>query len=147
MAKIVTYSTLVRVGRAILTEAQKESSNSLNSLTGEFKGYISSQEQMSESLLAGDFYISSDLFIFAYNNSVIAISADSIIVAKKDNPSKTDREDWIVIKSTLVNELYDLKQQLNNHINNKNNPHEVTLIQANGEGINDSTFSRLLNEL
>jgi hypothetical protein len=147
MAKLVTYNTLVRVGRAILTEAQASDRASVNSLTGEFKGYIDSQADLSSSLLAGDFYIADSVFTFSYDNSVMAVSKDSIIIALKNNPSPSNREDWVIIKSTLVNELLDLKASLQNHINNKNNPHQVTLIQANGEEINDSTFSNLLNEL
>jgi hypothetical protein len=147
MAKIVTYNTLVRVGRAILTEAQNENKNSISSLVGEFQGYVNGQEQLNNTLSSGDFYISDSIFTFMYDDSVLAISKDSIIIAAVNNPHRDNREDWIIIKSTIVTELMDLKEIISNHINNKNNPHEVTLIQTNGEDINDSTFSNLLSEL
>lgn len=149
MAKIVTYNTLVRVGKALLTHTQEENKNSLLSLTGEFKGYISNQNELSNNVLRGDFYLSSDIMTFAYNdgNSIMGISKDTIFIALKDNPSSNNREDWVIIKSTLVSETFNLKTILKEHINNRNNPHQVTLIQANGEEINDSTFSNLLNEL
>lgn len=147
MAKIVTYGTLVRVGQAILTEVQKEDKNSLKSLTGEFKGYITSQDDLSSSLLNGDFYITSTIMTFTFDNgnSVMALSKDTIVIALKDNPNKQNRDDWVIIKSSLMDEMLNLKASLEEHINNTNNPHNVTLIQANGETINDSTFTELLN--
>ena len=149
MAKIVTYNTLVRVGKALLTHTQEENKNSLLSLTGEFKGYISNQSGLSSNVLKGDFYISNDIMTFAYNNgnSIMGISKDTIFIALKDNPSSNNREDWVIIKSTLVSEMFNLKTTLEEHINNRNNPHGVTLTQVNGDVINDSTFSNLLNEL
>ena len=147
MAKIVTYNTLVRVGKAILTQAQESDKNSLLSLTGVFKGYISSQDELKGDILKGDFYISNTIMTFKYDNgnSIMAISKDTIFIALKDNPNSNNREDWVIIKSTLVTEMLDLKSSLEEHINNKNNPHEVTLIQANGDVISDSTFSEILN--
>lgn len=147
MAKIVTYNTLVRVGKAILTQAQESDKNSLLSLTGVFKGYISSQDELKGDILKGDFYISNTIMTFKYDNgnSIMAISKDTIFIALKDNPNYNNREDWVIIKSTLVTEMLDLKSSLEEHINNKNNPHEVTLIQANGEVVDDSTFSEILN--
>lgn len=147
MAKIVTYNTLVRVGKAILTKTQESDKNSLLSLTGVFKGYISSQEELNGNILKGDFYISNAIMTFKYDNgnSIMAISIDTIFIALKDNPNYNNREDWVIIKSTLVTEMLNLKDTLGEHINNKNNPHEVTLIQANGDVISDSTFSEILN--
>lgn len=147
MAKIVTYNTLVRVGKAILTQAQESDKNSLLSLTGVFKGYISSQDELKGDILKGDFYISNTIMTFKYDNgnSIMAISKDTIFIALKDNPNSNNREDWVIIKSTLVTEMLDLKSSLEGHINNKNNPHEVTLIQANGDEISDRTFSEILN--
>lgn len=147
MAKIVTYNTLVRVGKAILTQAQESDKNSLLSLTGVFKGYVSSQNELKGDILKGDFYISNTIMTFKYDNgnSIMAISKDTIFIALKDNPNSNNREDWVIIKSTLVTEMLDLKSSLEEHINNKNNPHEVTLIQANGDVISDSTFSEILN--
>ena len=147
MAKIVTYNTLVRVGQAILTEAQKEDKNSIKSLTGEFKGYINSQNELSETLLEGDFYITSTIMTFSFGNGseVMALAKDSIVIAMKDNPSSSNRNDWVVIKSKLVNEMVELKNSLEDHINDTNNPHNVTLTQANGDVINDNTFIELLS--
>lgn len=147
MAKIVTYNTLVRVGKAILTQTQESDKNSLLSLTGVFKGYISSQDELKGDILKGDFYISNTIMTFKYDNgnSIMAISKDTIFIALKDNPNSNNREDWVIIKSTIVTEMLDLKSSLEEHINNKNNPHEVTLIQANGDVISDSTFSEILN--
>lgn len=147
MAKIVTYNTLVRVGKAILTQTQESDKNSLLSLTGVFKGYISSQDELKGDILKGDFYISNTIMTFKYDNgnSIVAISKDTIFIALKDNPNSNNREDWVIIKSTIVTEMLDLKSSLEEHINNKNNPHEVTLIQANGDVISDSTFSEILN--
>lgn len=146
MAKIVTYNTLVRVGKALLTQMQEENENSLLSLTGVFKGYISNQNELNSNVLKGDFYISSDVMTFSYNNgeSIMGISKDTIFIALKDNPASSNREDWVIIKSILVTEMLDLKARLEEHINNKNNPHEVTLTQANGDTISDSTFSEIL---
>lgn len=146
MAKIVTYNTLVRVGKAILTQAQESDKNSLNSLCGVFKGYISKQSELKNNVLKGDFYISNTIMTFSYNNrtSVMGVSKDTIFIAAKDNPNANKREDWVIIKSTLVTEMLDLKSSLEEHINNKNNPHEVTLTQANGEVISDNTFSEIL---
>ena len=67
MAKIVTYNTLVRVGQAILTQAQLENKQSLKALTGEFKGYISSQNELSDTLLEGDFYITNTIMTFTFD--------------------------------------------------------------------------------
>ena len=147
MAKIVTYNTLVRVGKAILTQAQEFDKNSLNSLCGAFKGYIDEQSDLNGNILSGDFYITNAIMTFSYDNgnSVMGISKDTIFIALKDNPDASKREDWVIIKSTLVTEMLDLKSSLEEHINNKNNPHEVTLTQANGDVINDSTFSEILN--
>lgn len=147
MAKIVTYNTLVRVGKAILTKAQESDKNSLLSLTGVFKGYISNQYELNGNILKGDFYISNAIMTFKYDNgnSIMAISKDTIFIASKDNPNSNNREDWVIIKSTIVTEMLDLKSSLEDHINNKNNPHEVTLIQANGDVVDDSTFSEILN--
>ena len=147
MAKIVTYNTLVRVGKAILTQAQESDKNSLLSLTGVFKGYISSQDELNGNILKGDFYISNAIMTFKYDNgnSIMAIYKDTIFISLKDNPNSNNREDWVIIKSTIVTEMLDLKSTLEEHINNKNNPHEVTLTQANGEVIDDSTFSEILN--
>lgn len=147
MAKIVTYNTLVRVGKAILTQAQENDKNSLNSLCGAFKGYIDEQSDLNRNILSGDFYITNAIMTFSYDNgnSVMGISKDTIFIALKDNPNANKREDWVIIKSTLVTEMLDLKSSLEEHINNKNNPHEVTLTQANGDAINDSTFSEILN--
>jgi hypothetical protein len=146
VAKIVTYNTLVRVGKALLTQMQEENENSLLSLTGVFKGYISKQSELNSNVLKGDFYISNDVMTFSYNNgeSIMGISKDTIFIALKDNPDSNNREDWVIIKSMLVTEMLDLKALLEEHINNKNNPHEVTLIQANGDTISDSTFSEIL---
>ncbi len=146
MAKIVTYNTLVRVGKALLTQMQEENENSLLSLTGVFKGYISKQSELNSNVLKGDFYISNDVMTFSYNNgeSIMGISKDTIFIALKDSPDSNNREDWVIIKSMLVTEMLDLKALLEEHINNKNNPHEVTLTQANGDAINDSTFSEIL---
>jgi len=146
VAKIVTYNTLVRVGKALLTQMQEENENSLLSLTGVFKGYISNQNELNSNVLKGDFYISSDVMTFSYNNgeSIMGISKDTIFIALKDNPASSNREDWVIIKSILVTEMLDLKARLEEHINNKNNPHEVTLTQANGDTISDSTFSEIL---
>ena len=146
MAKIVTYNTLVRVGKALLTQMQEENENSLLSLTGVFKGYISNQNELNSNVLKGDFYISSDIMTFSYNNgeSIMGISKDTIFIAMKDSPDSNNREDWVIIKSILVTEMLDLKALLEEHINNKNNPHEVTLTQANGDVISDSTFSEIL---
>lgn len=147
MAKIVTYNTLVRVGKAILTQAQESDKNSLLSLTGVFKGYVKFQDELKGDILKGDFYISNSIMTFKYDNgnSIMAISKDTIFIALKDNPNSNNREDWVIIKSTIVTEMLDLKSTLEEHINNKNNPHEVTLTQANGEVIDDSTFSEILN--
>lgn len=147
MAKIVTYNTLVRVGKAILTKTQESDKNSLLSLTGVFKGYISSQDELKGDILKGDFYISNTIMTFKYDNgnSIMAISKDTIFISLKDNPNSNNREDWVIIKSTIVTEMLDLKSSLEEHINNKNNPHEVTLIQANGDEISDKTFSEILN--
>lgn len=147
MAKIVTYNTLVRVGKALLTQAQESDKNSLNSLCGVFKGYINEQSDLNGNILSGDFYITNAIMTFSYDNgnSVMGISKDTIFIALKDNPDASKREDWVIIKSTLVTEMLDLKSSLEEHINNKNNPHEVTLTQANGDAINDSTFSEILN--
>lgn len=147
MAKIVTYNTLVRVGKAILTQTQESDKNSLLSLTGVFKGYISSQDELKGDILKGDFYISNTIMTFKYDNgnSIMAISKDTIFISLKDNPNSNNREDWVIIKSTIVTEMLDLKSSLEEHINNKNNPHEVTLIQANGDEISDRTFSEILN--
>lgn len=147
MAKIVTYNTLVRVGKALLTQAQEFDKNSLNSLCGAFKGYIDEQSDLNGNILSGDFYITNAIMTFSYDNgnSVMGISKDTIFIALKDNPNANKREDWVIIKSTLVTEMLDLKSSLEGHINNKNNPHEVTLTQANGDVINDSTFSEILN--
>lgn len=147
MAKIVTYNTLVRVGKAILTQAQEFDKNSLNSLCGAFKGYIDEQSDLNGNILSGDFYITNAIMTFSYDNgnSVMGISKDTIFIALKDNPDASKREDWVIIKSTLVTEMLDLKSSLEEHINNKNNPHEVTLTQVNGDAINDSTFSEILN--
>lgn len=146
MAKIVTYNTLVRVGKALLTQAQEFDKNSLNSLCGAFKGYIDEQSDLNGNILSGDFYITNAIMTFSYDNgnSVMGISKDTIFIALKDNPNANKREDWVIIKSTLVTEMLDLKSSLEEHINNKNNPHEVTLTQANGDAINDSTFSEIL---
>jgi hypothetical protein len=146
VAKIVTYNTLVRVGKALLTQTQKDNEDSLLSLTGVFKGYISKQSELNSNVLKGDFYISSDVMTFSYNNgeSIMGISKDTIFIALKDKPNSNNREDWVIIKSTLVTEMLNLKDTLEEHINNKNNPHEVTLIQANGDTISDSTFSEIL---
>jgi len=146
VAKIVTYNTLVRVGKALLTQIQKENENSLLSLTGVFKGYISNQNELNSNVLKGDFYISNNVMTFSYNNgeSIMGISKDTIFIALKDKPNSNNREDWVIIKSTLVTEMLNLKDTLEEHINNKNNPHEVTLTQANGEAISDSTFSEIL---
>ena len=146
MAKIVTYNTLVRVGKALLTQMQEKNENSLLSLTGVFKGYISNQNELNSNVLKGDFYISSDIMTFSYNNgeSIMGISKDTIFIALKDSPDSNNREDWVIIKSTLVTEMLDLKALLEEHINNKNNPHEVTLTQANGDVISDNTFSEIL---
>ena len=147
MAKIVTYNTLVRVGKAILTQAQESDKNSLLSLTGVFKGYVKFQDELNGNILKGDFYISNSIMTFKYDNgnSIMAISKDTIFIALKDNPNSNNREDWVIIKSTIVTEMLYLKSTLEEHINNKNNPHEVTLTQANGEVIDDSTFSEILN--
>ena len=146
MAKIVTYNTLVRVGKALLTLTQEENKNSLLSLTGEFKGYISSQSGLSSNTLKGDFYITNDIMTFTYDdgNSIMGVSKDTIFIALKNNPDSSNREDWIIIKSTLASEMFSLKTILEEHINNNNNPHGVTLTQANGDAINDSTFSEIL---
>lgn len=147
MAKIVTYNTLVRVGKAILTQTQESDKNSLLSLTGVFKGYVSSQNELKGDILKGDFYISNTIMTFKYDNgdSIMAISKDTIFIALKDNPNSNNREDWVIIKSMLVTEMMDLKSSLEEHINNKSNPHEVTLMQANGEVVDDRTFSEILN--
>lgn len=147
MAKIVTYNTLVRVGKAILTQTQESDKNSLLSLTGVFKGYVSSQNELKEDILKGDFYISNTIMTFKYDNgnAIMAISKDTIFIASKDNPNSSNREDWVIIKSMLVTEMMNLKSSLEEHINNKSNPHEVTLMQANGEVVDDSTFSEILN--
>lgn len=147
MAKIVTYNTLVRVGKAILTQTQESDKNSLLSLTGVFKGYVSSQDELKGDILKGDFYISNTIMTFKYDNgnSIMAISKDTIFIALKDNPNSNNREDWVIIKSMLVTEMMDLKSSLEEHINNKSNPHEVTLMQANGEVVDDRTFSEILN--
>ena len=147
MAKIVTYNTLVRVGKAILTQTQESDKNSLLSLTGVFKGYVSSQDELNGNILKGDFYISNAIMAFKYDNgnAIMAISKDTIFIALKDNPNSYNREDWVIIKSTFVAEMMDLKSSLEEHINNKNNPHQVSLIQANGEVVDDSTFSEILN--
>jgi hypothetical protein len=146
VAKIVTYNTLVRVGKALLTQTQKDNEDSLLSLTGVFKGYISKQSELKSNVLKGDFYISNAIMTFSYNNrtSVMGISKDTIFIALKDSPDSNNREDWVIIKSTLVTEMLNLKDTLEEHINNKNNPHEVTLTQANGDVISDSTFSEIL---
>lgn len=146
MAKIVTYNTLVRVGKALLTQAQEFDKNSLNSLCGAFKGYIDEQSDLNGNILSGDFYITNAIMTFSYDNgnSVMGISKDTIFIALKDNPNANKREDWVIIKSTLVTEMLDLKSSLEEHINNKNNPHEVTLTQANGDVISDNTFSEIL---
>lgn len=146
MAKIVTYNTLVRVGKALLTLTQEENKNSLLSLTGEFKGYISNQSELSSNVLKGDFYITNNIMTFTYDDgsSIMGISKDTIFIALKDNPASNNREDWIIIKSTLASEMFSLKTILEEHINNRNNPHGVTLTQANGDAINDSTFSEIL---
>lgn len=146
MAKIVTYNTLVRVGKALLTQTQKDNENSLLSLTGVFKGYISKQSELKNNVLKGDFYISNTIMTFSYNKrtSVMGVSKDTIFIAAKNSPDSNNREDWIIIKATLVTEMLNLKDTLEEHINNKNNPHEVTLTQANGDVINDSTFSEIL---
>lgn len=147
MAKIVTYNTLVRVGKALLTQTQESDKNSLLSLTGVFKGYVSSQNELKGDILKGDFYISNTIMTFKYDNgnSIMAISKDTIFIALKDNPNSNNREDWVIIKSMLVTEMMDLKSSLEEHINNKSNPHEVTLMQANGEVVDDRTFSEILN--
>lgn len=147
MPKLVTYGTLVRVGKAILTEAQQKTQNSISSLTGRFRGYVSNSRQLSQSILAGDFYIANDVFTITFGSSVLGVAIDSIIIAMKDNPSIFNREDWIVIKSTIVNEVINLKETVSEHVNDKNNPHEVTLIQANGSSITDTTFQNLLSEV
>lgn len=146
MPKLVTYNTLVRVGKAILTEAQKAES-SIASITGEFKGYVSSQNELSSTLLKGDFYIADDVFVMTFGQQVLGISKDTILIANKNNPNKSQREDWIIIKSTVASEMVRLKEELESHINNTNNPHHVTLTQANGSTITDSTFQDLLSQL
>ena len=147
MPKLVTYNTLIRVGQAILTKAQENCLGYLRALTGEFKGYISSQDSLSSECYAGDFYISNQVFSMSFGNSSMGVAKDTIIVAAVDNPNKANREHWIIIQGKLIKEFADLKKSFENHIADKNNPHEVTLIQANGSEVSDIDFQNLLSQV
>lgn len=131
----------------LMNERQDGFEEALSHLRNSFLGYVSSQEELSANIKAGEFYITNDILALTYPNVTIGIPKNTIILASKDAPDKNVRDDWIIIKSDLVGDIESLKTSLQNHVTNYENPHRVSLIQANGEVVNDSTFQDLLEDL
>ena len=112
-----------------------------------FLGYVDSQEELSADAKAGEFYITNNVLALVYPDVTVGVPKNAIILASKDAPDKNIRDDWIIIKSDSVGDIESLKTSLQNHITDYENPHRVSLTQANGEVVDDSTFQALLEDL
>ena len=131
----------------LMSERQNGFEEALSHLRNSFLGYVDSQEELSVDAKAGEFYITNSILALVYPDVTVGVPKNAIILASKDAPDKNIRDDWIIIKSDSVNDIESLKTSLQNHITDYENPHRVSLTQANGEVVDDSTFQALLEDL